>query len=49
MACMEKLNVMNSQIGRSPAKAAPTAIPEKNVIFLEEFSVFSEKILLKIE
>jgi len=24
---MEKLNVMNSQIGRSPAKAAPVAIP----------------------
>ena len=25
--CMEKLNVMNSQIGFNPAKAAPTAIP----------------------
>lgn len=27
MACIEKLNVMNSQIGRRPAIAAPTAIP----------------------
>lgn len=31
MACMEKLNVMNSQIGRSPAMAAPTAIPAKPI------------------
>lgn len=28
---MEKLNVMNSQIGRRPAIAAPTAIPAKPI------------------
>lgn len=28
---MEKLNVMNSQIGRSPAIAAPTAMPAKPI------------------
>ena len=27
MACMEKLNVMNSTIGLSPAIAAPAAMP----------------------
>ena len=27
MACIEKLYVMNSTTGRSPAKAAPTPIP----------------------
>lgn len=31
MACMEKLKVMNSQIGRKPAIAAPTAIPAKPI------------------
>lgn len=31
MACMEKLNVMNSQIGLRPANAAPTAIPAKPI------------------
>lgn len=29
MACMAKLKVMNSQIGASPARAAPTARPAK--------------------
>ena len=29
MACMEKLKVINSQIGLSPAIAAPTAMPAK--------------------
>lgn len=29
MACMEKLYVINSQIGLRPAIAAPTAIPAK--------------------
>jgi hypothetical protein len=29
MACMEKLKVMNSHTGRSPAKALPTAMPVK--------------------
>ena len=29
MACMEKLNVMNSQMGLRPAMAAPTAMPAK--------------------
>lgn len=28
---MEKLNVINSQIGLSPANAAPTAIPAKPI------------------
>jgi len=28
---MEKLKVMNSQMGRSPAMAAPTAIPAKPI------------------
>lgn len=31
MACMEKLNVINSQMGRRPAIAAPTAIPAKPI------------------
>jgi hypothetical protein len=31
MACMEKLKVMNSQMGRRPAMAAPTAIPVKPI------------------
>lgn len=31
MACIEKLNVINSQIGLSPAIAAPTAIPAKPI------------------
>ncbi len=29
MACMAKLKVMNSTMGRSPAKAAPAPIPVK--------------------
>jgi hypothetical protein len=29
IACMAKLNVMNSTIGRSPFIAAPTAMPVK--------------------
>ena len=29
MACIAKLNVMNSTMGRSPPKAAPTAMPAK--------------------
>ena len=29
--CMEKLKVMNSQMGLSPAKAAPTAMPAKPI------------------
>ncbi len=29
IACMAKLNVMNSTIGRSPLIAAPTAMPVK--------------------
>jgi len=31
MACIEKLNVMNSQTGLSPLKAAPTANPAKPI------------------
>jgi hypothetical protein len=31
MACIEKLNVMNSQTGLRPAIAAPTAIPVKPI------------------
>ena len=31
IACIEKLNVMNSRMGLSPWKAAPTARPEKPI------------------
>lgn len=31
IACIEKLKVMNSQIGFRPANAAPTAIPAKPI------------------
>ena len=31
MACIEKLKVMNSTIGFSPAKAAPTPSPAKPI------------------
>jgi len=40
MACIAKLNVINSQMGRKPAIAAPVAIPAQIIIVLPCLAVW---------